>query len=242
MSEVNDIVFRHVDGWVGDKIVDIVEFIDEFHNAHAIHGDVAEIGVHHGKLFFILSSIAKETEKCIAIDLYENQSLNLDNSGSGSREIFERHIKELFPEMQNRIKIVPADSMSLTPSQLRETIGTAGVRVFSVDGGHNIEHVVNDLSLAQEVLVGGGIVMLDDFFGPHWPSVTEGYFKFMRIANRRLAPFLIYQNKIFLTTYSERDHVEQSLKNFIIKKFGAEAHKGNWKGATISGVGCLAYS
>jgi hypothetical protein len=46
---------------------------------------------------------------------------------------------------------------------------------LSIDAGHTILHACNDLSLAQEVLVPGGIVALDDYMSVHWPGITEGF-------------------------------------------------------------------
>ena len=38
--------------------------------------------------------------------------------------------------------------------------------MFSVDGGHSTDVALHDLRLANEVLVDGGIIMLDDYFDP----------------------------------------------------------------------------
>ncbi len=94
--------------------------------------------------------------------------------------------------------------MSITPCSAHKIISRNGIRLFSIDGGHHIEHVINDLSIAQELLCPRGIVLLDDFFGPLWPTVTEGFFEYMKRRNARLAPLLVFQNKLFLTTYSEQ--------------------------------------
>jgi hypothetical protein len=51
--------------------------------------------------------------------------------------------------------------------------------------------------------VPGGILALDDYMSVHWPGVTEGFYRFMQSQNRRLKPFLYFQNKLFLTTVSE---------------------------------------
>lgn len=96
-------------------------------------------------------------------------------------------------------------------------------------GGHNVKHVINDMSLAQELIVPGGVILLDDFLGPHWPRVSEGFFEYMRVANRRLAPFLIFQNKLFLTTYSEHPQFSAKFRKLIDRAVGSEIHTRRWR-------------
>jgi hypothetical protein len=235
------VAFDSIQGWVGDRIFQIVDFIKLYHDERDIRGDIAEIGVHHGKLFVILAAVARPDEMCIAVDLFENQQLNVDSSGNGSRSVFEGHIRTHFPEMLDRVKIVSCDSMSITPNTAWTKLSERGIRLFSIDGGHTTAHVVNDLSIAQEILVGSGIVLLDDFLGPMWPSVSEGFFHYMSTANRRLAPFLIFQNKLFLTTFSEHDQVLRGLRDYLDGAVGAEIHD-RWRYSQLCGFSVLCFA
>ena len=45
-------------------------------------GPVAEIGVHHGKFLIPLVGNALRAEPAVAIDLFEDQSANVDTSGA----------------------------------------------------------------------------------------------------------------------------------------------------------------
>lgn len=233
LDEASRLVWANIHGWVGDRIHHIIRFVREFHEEQGIHGNIVEIGVHHGKLFFLLSSIARSDEKCVAIDLYEDQEKNLDHSGNGSLKIFTSHLDTHFPYMKSQVQAVAADSMSLTPASVRARLGIDNARLFSVDGGHTIAHVVNDLEIAQELIVPGGVILLDDFLGPLWPSVTEGYFQYVRTANRKLAPFLIFQNKLFLTTYSEHPVMLAKLRTFLDNWVGKEIHTNRWRYAML---------
>ena len=237
---VNRLVFENVEGWVGDQVWHILDFIQRHHWEGNVRGDIAEIGVHHGKLFFLIASLARDNEVCVAMDLFEDQQLNVDGSGRGGRATFEQHIANLFPHLKNRIRIVPIDSLSITAVTARRIVSERGVRIFSVDGGHTTAHVVNDLSIAQELLVSSGVILLDDFFGPVWPTVTEGFFQYMSSANRRLAPLLIYQNKLFLTTVSEQERMMAALWQFIKEERGNEIHT-RWRHATLLGSKVLCF-
>ncbi len=235
--DVLDVTLRkawsEVHGWVGDRIPHILKFVRELHTADNVTGDILEIGVHHGKLFFLLAAASRDDEHCVAVDLFEDQQKNLDHSGKGSLSIFSQHLEKLFPEYASRVTAISADSMSLTPVTAREKLGVTGVRLMSVDGGHTIAHVVNDMHIAQELLVPGGVVLLDDFMGVHWPTVTEGFYRYMQVANRRLAPFLIFQNKLFLTTFSEQPATLTKLRSYLDRTLPTEIHSGRWRYTTV---------
>lgn len=234
--------WSEVQGWVGDRIPHILKFVRELHDTRKIEGDILEIGVHHGKLFFLLSAASRDNERCIAVDLFEDQQKNLDRSGKGSLAIFNQHLQELFPDYISRVTAISADSMSLTPATARERLGVTGVRLMSVDGGHTVAHVMNDMEIAQELLVPGGIILLDDFLGVHWPTVTEGFYRYMQIANRRLAPFLIFQNKLFLTTFSEQPETLTRLRSFLDRTLPNEIHSGHWRYATVGDHSVLSFA
>lgn len=226
-------VWNNIHGWVGHRVPHILKLVREIHLENNVLGDIVEIGVHHGKLFFLMAAASRPDEKCIAIDLFDDQEKNLDHSGMGSLSTFSQHIEDYFPHLKRQIIAVSADSMSFTPANIRQRLDISGARLFSVDGGHTVKHVINDMALAQELLVPGGVILLDDFLGPHWPSVSEGFFEYMRIANRRLAPFLIFQNKLFLTTYSEHPQMMIQLRKLLQRDLVLEINTPKWRHAEI---------
>ena len=227
------VVWSNVQGWVGHRVPHILKLVHEIQTVNGTHGDIVEIGVHHGKLFFIMAAAARPNEKCIAVDLFEDQDKNLDHSGKGSLSTFTQHMNDYFPHLKPQVSAISGDSMSITPATIRERLGTSGARLFSVDGGHTVRHVINDMLLAQELLVPGGVILLDDFLGPLWPSVSEGLFEFLRTANTRLAPLLIFQNKLFLTTYSEHPTMLTQLRKLLDRDLPAEIHSNSWRYAEI---------
>ena len=97
-----------------------------------------------------------------------------------------------------------ADLIELAPHR--------GYRLISVDGGHTAEHVMNDLELAADIVVGGGVIFLDDWSSPHWPGVFEGYDRFMANRNRSLAPFLYADNKLLLTTIGHQPAMVEHMR------------------------------
>jgi hypothetical protein len=242
VDRANKIVFPNVQGWVGGRIFQVINFIDDLHTIRDIRGDIAEIGVHHGKLFFLMASILRSDERCIGVDLFDEQDKNIDGSGGGCSSIamFNQNLVSYFPDLAEQVFMLSRDSMSITPHSARSILRTDGVRLFSVDGGHTPAHVINDMAIAQEVIVPFGVVMLDDFLGPAWPSVTEGLFAYMARSNVRLAPFLIFQNKLFLTTFSEHKLMLLALRQNVEKTVGVEIHH-KWRYTQMCGHEVLAY-
>lgn len=230
----------NVEGWLGGNIHHVVSFVDGLHQAQGLVGDIAEIGIHHGRLFFVLAAAARGDETCFAIDLFDQQELNVDLSGQGSKDVFLQHAETLFPEVLPRLKTIAGDSMGLTLPYLKERIPTQGLRIFSVDGGHTAAHAINDLIIAQELLLGGGVVLLDDYFGPHWPGVTEGFFRYMAEHNRRLAPLMIFENKLFLTTFSEHTYMLRRAEEYLRALFG-EAFDVRWKHTDLCNFKILSF-
>jgi len=213
LSNFRQDVFPHVHGWLGPKIVDTLELACEYHRQRGIRGNALEIGVYQGLFFLALLAAIEEEEVAVAADIFDDQDLNIDGSGAG-RETYRRFTEnvERFATNKGAVRLLPGDSMLLRAEDILALSGGGKFRFISVDGGHTAEHVMNDLRLASDLIVGGGVVFLDDFFGPHWPGVTEGYLRYMLHANRNLAPVISTANKLMLTTISEQPRMVQYMR------------------------------
>jgi Methyltransferase domain len=153
--------FTSIEGWVVPTVAQILKPISEVQLKHGIIGGVTEIGIHHGKFFLMLCQLLTDNELALAIDLFGRQDLNIDQSGSGNLNVFLSHVQAQWKYPQN-IVVLEADSIALVADDLLSRIGRP--RLFSIDGGHTVEHTVSDLSLASSVIVGGGVVILDDYY------------------------------------------------------------------------------
>jgi hypothetical protein len=238
-------IYGRVEGWLGDRMWQIVDVIGTIFDANNVRGHIAEFGVHHGLFLFLLNVLRNDDEHCFAIDIFDDQHLNVDASGfdgRGSLEMFLSHIETLMSPQQRVFRIVQRDTMSFSTSEVVELFGKEGVKFLSIDAGHTILHACNDLSLAQEVLVPGGIIALDDYMSCHWPGVTEGFYRFMHSQNRRLKPFLYFQNKLFLTTVSEHAACLQQFRSAIEARCSEEVRHNRWKMVKIAGSDCLSFA
>lgn len=185
-----------VHGWMQAGLLDFLTAIDQHQKEMGVDGGVAEIGVHHGRLFIALHLLLGDGERSAAFDIFDSQELNIDQSGFGDRGIFEQNLRLHAPKTAERALIVPGDSMGLTGADVLERLGTR-VRLFSVDGGHWADIVCHDLHTAADSLSPGGVIIADDVFNQSWPDVCVGFLRFLS-ERPEFAPFAVGYNKVLV--------------------------------------------
>lgn len=200
---------KFVTGFMEPEVLLVAGALDEAQRARSVGGAVAEIGVHHGKLFIGLHLLQRDGEKSVAIDIFGDQDLNIDGSGAGDLAKFTTNV-DVWSSMDG-VVIHQGDSTKLTPEVLLEKAG-APVRLFGVDGGHTAEIVYSDMQLAEATLADGGIVVADDVFNEYWPGVAVGTLKYLE-DGAGLAPFAIGFNKVFFTQPEYSDYYQAELES-----------------------------
>jgi len=176
-------------------------------SARGLRGDIAEIGVHHGRSFLVLALARLAGEKAVAFDLFEDDYFNADdqqhnNRGTGFFATLAKYNITLSPD-----EIVKGSSLDLKAAALAEKYQP--FRFFSIDGGHFYHHVANDLDLAAATLADFGVICVDDWMNDYWPEVSIAAGNFLRDQPHRLAPFLMNQNKLYLCKPEYVDTLEQ---------------------------------
>lgn len=191
----------HVEGWLEPGAAATTLVLADAQRRLGIEGPAVEIGVHHGLYFLLLALVA---EGGLAIDLFENQHLNVDGSGAGSLAHFERHLHRFHPSPE-KVRIEAADSLALDPPTLQAWLGHASPRLFSVDGGHTSRHAENDLRLATAVCGEGAVIIVDDFQNPEWPGVYSGVERYFATPTPWV-PLAAGNNKLYIV--NSRHHTE----------------------------------
>ena len=214
---------KKVHGWLEQTDVDYILEIVNYQNQSNIYGSVGEIGVHHGKLFILLNLLTREDEHSFAIDLFDEQKENIDRSGLGDLRIFKSNLDNYATNNQN-IEILSMNSLDLDKNFYRET-SSKKFKLFSIDGGHHYKAVINDLKIAEEVMVEGGVVLLDDLLNPLWIEVVSAYSSY-KLKGGKLVAFAITKDKLYLT--NSKKHAEgyqealinvfNSKLNFLVKE------------------------
>jgi len=188
---------RRVEGWLLQGAVDTICTLADAQRHRSAAGPACEIGVHHGRLFILLHLLTPPGERSAAIDLFETrQAENVDQSGKGNAEALLRNLRAHGGDPA-RICVLAENSLHLTAARIFEACDGAPA-IFSIDGGHTAGLTCNDLRLAHDSVREGGLAILDDYFNPAWPGVSEGACRFMATGNKHLEPVVITANKIVL--------------------------------------------
>lgn len=233
--------FKEVEGWCSYSIPPLAKTISDYQIKNAIQGGALEIGVHHGKFFIVLHNLTNTTlEPSVAIDIFDEQTLNIDSSGKGNREIFDRNVAK-YAINPKSIHCISRDSTELSAADIVKIESEYGkFRIISIDGGHTVEHTINDFNIASNLICNGGVVVLDDYYNQDWPGVHEGI-AYIFLHNRpKLVPFLIAPNKLFFTTISYRKKMFDLITNFI-KNRTFRIEKGKLKIVKMYGYDVLSY-
>lgn len=213
-----------VDGWLEYPTARITAYLLKYQSSRDLVGDVLEIGVFAGKYFLILAQALRKYggERAVAIDIFESQMPVIEESAQGRRAIFEANLTKYAPPCE--VIIMESDSTRITAEAVRGRMMTSErqpFRFISIDGGHDAPTVQSDLLLAEELLMPGGIVALDDWRpGGHltWPGVMDGEIAYQTgggtlmhigtIPNKLLLtndPFWMEDYRAVLRDYTEED-------------------------------------
>jgi hypothetical protein len=192
---------RLVKGWLESEVLTILDLIDSIQRKSGVTGSVAEIGVHSGRLFIALQLLRTAGERSVAIDVFEDQHLNVDKSGEGDYNKFLANVGRW--ATSEGLVVHQGDSTKLSAKELGDFAG-GSIRMFSVDGGHTEEIVMSDMRLAEGTLADGGVVIADDVFNEEWPDVSVGTLRYLQEGGG-LLPFAIGFNKVLFADPQHRD-------------------------------------
>ncbi len=184
---------RSVEGYIDPPDALVFKALLRAQTRDGHKGGLAEIGIYYGRSFFLLRKFAQADERVLGVDLFD-----LDPPQDGSLDQYERLLengRRLGFEIDEAL-ILKADSTRLSPADI--TSKTGPVRFFSIDGGHNLHHVLADARLAMEVIAPHGVIVFDDTFNPAWPEVTVGVADFLRTHGHSLACFAMTKYKTYV--------------------------------------------
>jgi Methyltransferase domain len=207
-----------VHGWLYPPDPELISAIGLIQASEGITGSVGEIGVHEGRLFTLLVLLRRDAERAFCIDVFDRQALNVDVSGRGDEQALLRNLRRHAGDA-DEISIFRTRSQEVTAEQILDAAGEA--RMFSVDGGHAAAVVQHDVRLSSRVLGQRGVMLLDDFFNPYWPEVSDGARIALADDDLDLEPFAIGANKVFFTRHDQaiayRDRLREAVPRRHLK-------------------------
>ncbi len=205
-----------VHGWFHPRMIKVISLTHIFQQIHQIKGSLAEIGVLHGKSFLPLYIFCGQGSTAVAIDLFVTRPQGPKSPVIDNHKIFIRHVQIYGRDDCKKLRVIKANSLSVDAERIKKESNREGFRIFSVDGAHTSEATLRDLQNAHATLVKGGVLMIDDYFQPTWPGVSEAFNRFMSQTGMDLKPFFIGFNKILLTQAS----YAEAYRKFIVEGMG----------------------
>jgi len=175
-----------VAGYLTTLDAETIASLGKFQTMNNIKGDLCEMGVHHGRLFFILCHLRQPSEKALPIDLFADGAGNDNDTHRNRDKMFFKHSDRMGIKVDD---VVIGNTLELKIDDILKHIGKT--RIVSVDAGHLYDDVDNDLKLAAGILSDDGVIIADDYFNMYWPDVTTATNDFLRHNERDFAPFLI---------------------------------------------------
>jgi len=200
---------RRVHGWLSQDNAELIAALSAIQVEDAFEGAVGEIGVHHGKLLILLLLTAARDERAFAVDVFEQQHLNVDRSGFGDRDAFMHNVQRWVGRHDN-LTIFAKSSFDVRSDEVIAACGRS--RLASVDGGHTEECTLNDLRLIEAVLTDRGVAILDDYFNVEWPGVASGIARYLGDTSSKLRPFAVTQAKMFLSAAENASFYRNALR------------------------------
>lgn len=185
---------ENIQGWLFGNAAEQTTALLAAQTAHNLHGDVLEIGVYHGKYFVVLANATQPGERAVAVDIFGSEQPE-DTNAWGNKAIFLANV-ERYCSDRDVLAIEGNSKDELTQAM----IAGGNYRFISVDGAHDTESVLNDLWLADRVLLSGGIVAMDDW--DVWPGVREAE-RIYRQRDGGLMRIGMIPNKMLFTTNPE---------------------------------------
>lgn len=175
-----------INGWFSPASHGLFSFYLDFQNKQNINGNLGEIGVWEGKSACIICNYSKENEKIVLIDpLIEKNSENIfRNIDAVCRRI---------PENIELNNCISDNFLNHDTSLLRKSF-----RFFHIDGCHTGTNVYSDLELADVLLHEDSILVVDDFFNPSYPQITEALYKYLFLNPYKFRLFFNGFNKAYL--------------------------------------------
>jgi hypothetical protein len=144
-------------------------FCQAWHEHHGVSGSLAEIGCYKGKFTSCLALCLQEGETIYINDIFEQQVLNISQSGSWCTESdVERSIVLAGGDVTD-LRFLKKQSSTLQASDM-----PTDIRLFHIDGGHSFPEQWGDLEYARSHLIWPyGLMVVDDYENYEWLEVRK---------------------------------------------------------------------
>lgn len=175
-------------------------------------GDLLEVGVYMGKSAIFLGSHLQEGEAYTVCDLFESDAPDDANAAEANKSyrstLTRRAFEANYLSFHDELPRVLQGPSSIVPGEVKPR----SCRFVHIDASHLYEHVYGDITAAQDILLPGGIVVLDDFRSEHTPGVSIAAWE--AVLNRGLNPICISTQKLY-GTWGDAEPIQDALLEMI---------------------------
>jgi predicted O-methyltransferase YrrM len=170
-----------------------------------ILGDMLEIGVYKGRSALMSSLHLRVGERFVLVDATEFM------------KEAEVHLK---PILGNRAEYIYKMSGEL---RFDRELTSSKFRWIHIDGDHTGRSVLGDLEICEPLLSDDGCLVIDDFFSPMYPQLTETVYDFLSANHTKLTLQLVGWNKAYLC----RPLHARFYRRFIVHDLAAQLRQRN---------------
>lgn len=184
--------FGEVGGYLSKRAAEVFLLFHLFQRQRDVVGSILEVGAYEGRSTIFFTHLLSQDEVLHVSDLFDRQDLNVSYSLGVGYEPWNRNVSKL-KRADSSIEVHHGPSQHLDPVALGK-----GLRIAYLDGGHATQEVIDDLKLADSILVDHGVAIVDDTFRDDFPGTTEGLIRFVNESGGDLAPVLCFETKVAL--------------------------------------------
>jgi len=178
-------------GWFSRESAAICDTLLSYQEASKICGNLLEIGVFQGKSAALAAMHSQESETCVFVD-----PMPLEEARRQIEQVASNAKCQYLQEGSQYLVRYPWLAAA-----------ARDFRWIHIDGEHSAQAVSNDLSLAETLLSDRGLLVLDDFFSPGYPQITQALFQFLDRTAGRLTLVLCGYNKGYLCRPRQRGSI-----------------------------------
>ncbi|WP_458247604.1 class I SAM-dependent methyltransferase [Streptomyces sp. MAI_2237] len=214
-AQATDIILpgelKDVPGWFPPLDQLLFTWFLERQEAAGLGGDLLELGAYMGKSAILLGRHRRNGEEFTVCDLFggeapdgANRAETAKSYSSLTRQAFERNYLS-FHDALPRVLEAPT-------SVITAEVAPRSCRFVHIDASHLYEHVRDDIGAARDLLVPGGIVVLDDFRSEHTPGVSVATWE--AVLNRGLRPVCLSTQKLY-GTWDDPEAAQEELLEML---------------------------
>ncbi|WP_160119853.1 class I SAM-dependent methyltransferase [Rhodovarius lipocyclicus] len=216
-----------VTGWFSDMSAGIMDAFLDFQDQKGVPGDMMEIGVAYGRSALLMNLHTQPREHFIGVDC--------------NAPLLEQAAEQLRAQGTGQVITHGCESQTLSAEDFRP----GSVRFMHIDGDHGRGALMNDLTIANQVVGPEGMLVLDDFLAPQFLPATAGVFEWLTLHPKRFEIVLAGHNKAYLARpeaardylFFIRDQLPQALRarGTTDFTFWRMSEPEDWRGFGVAG-------